>query len=414
MSYMLRVAEANALTSPAWLVAQIGYASACTEHFAEAASLRGPLCFMRGESRLDSGGLGSRFWNMKRPRYCPLCLFECNIWKPEWDLVFCVACERHRVELLESCSHCGKPLSWSRSALMECPCGASLATVFPRPARTEDLSLAHHLSGAWKQDLAAGTSGFAGGATADLLLRIWLLGSYGSAGRSRPQKLANLHRIEEVKQITLAAADAMEDWPMGFHRLLARAEAGHAAQAGARIATRFGRLYNEIFAPSKARAFSVLRSAFEGYVAERWHGQLAARNRRLSAGTREGHLWVPATRAAKELGWKPARVRSAIDRGMVRGHSRPRPSGRISAVVHREDLQALKSDAASWMDLKAVCAYLHVGKAKVMSWITSGVLLPIAGPAIDGHSSWQFRRRDVASLLEAAAPANNAAVAEQA
>ena len=63
MGYMLRVSECNAVTSPMHLIAKVGYEVACSTHGTAVASLRGPLSFMRGTSRPDSGGVGSRFWN---------------------------------------------------------------------------------------------------------------------------------------------------------------------------------------------------------------------------------------------------------------------------------------------------------------------------------------------------------------
>ena len=124
-------------------------------------------------------------------------------------------------------------------------------------------------------------------------------------------------------------------------------------------------------------------------------GQLCARNRRLSVDMRDLYLWTPAARAAKELHWKPSRVRSAVARGVVRGHLRPRASGRVSAVVHREDLDRLKLDAATWMDLKAVCRYLRVGKKTVKDLMAAGRLAAVSGPLVDAHPVWQFRRVDV-------------------
>ena len=105
---------------------------------------------------------------------------------------------------------------------MHCPCGADLAAANSISANAQALSIAESLENAWTADLQDKREGREGTGLGDLLLRIWLLGSYGGTARARPQKLANLHDLDAAKQITSAAGEVMQDWPRGFHRLLDR------------------------------------------------------------------------------------------------------------------------------------------------------------------------------------------------
>lgn len=384
MGFLLRRAEANALVLGRYVMAQDA-ARAC-------AALRGAVAGLRGLSAPDSAGLAARYWNTRRPRYCPLCLQDSPVWRAEWDLVFCVACSVHQASLLDCCTTCSRPLRWRRESLVRCDCGADLRGASSGRASGPVLMIAARLTEAWCNG-AAPASGHS--AVENLLCRIWLLGAYGLGIGRKPQKLSNLYSVEMATQVVQAAAATLDEWPTGFFTLLDRVTSRYGDSASGRLANRFGGLYGEIFRDDRKDAFEDLRAAFERYVLERWAGQLAGRNRRIGEKVRNDHAWMPVARAAKELHWRPARLRTAIARGVVRGHLQARPSGRMAGVVHRDDLARLKQDAADWIDQSEVCRRLHLGKKSVKRLVESGALAPVAGPSVDGHPVWQFRRTEV-------------------
>ncbi|HWI83490.1 hypothetical protein [Ramlibacter sp.] len=228
--------------------------------------------------------------------------------------------------------------------------------------------------------------------------RVWLLGAYGVGLTRRAQKLAHLQRLEAAGNVVDAAAAALDHWPAGFFALLDDVAAKYGNAGTTRLTDRFGGLYREVFAASRKEAFADLRAGFESYVLQRWPGQLAARNRRLSQSAIEEHVWIPVSKAAKELHWRPQRVRSAIERGLLQGRLVERASGRVSGVVHSSSLARLKADASTWMDLVRACESLHIGKKAAKRLMAAGQLPAIAGPDIDGHPVWQFRREAVDAL----------------
>lgn len=73
-------------------------------------------------------------WLEPAAQLCPLCLQEKTVIPEEWDLGCVTACERHRVQLLDACTVCGEPITWTRSSLTRCPsCGSDYRT---QPAQT--------------------------------------------------------------------------------------------------------------------------------------------------------------------------------------------------------------------------------------------------------------------------------------
>jgi hypothetical protein len=393
--YLLRLTEHNELGTPRrikpeWLSTP-----------AQASILRGPIAGLGPLNAPDPEGLGPRYWNTRRPRYCPLCLEEQPHWRSLWALVFYVACHRHGLALLDRCAGCAQSLKWSRGDLAHCRCGNDLRRQAAHPASAGAVAVSMSLAMAWRDGARCISAGDA--SIEDLLYRTWLLGSYRSGAAKRAQKLSDLHVVAEATKIAEAAHEVMHPWPSSFFAFLDEAAIRYGKVQSTRLADRFGALYKELFGSKALTALADLREGFEAYVREKWPGQIAERNRRLSPETRLAHVWIPVTRAAKQMHWRPARLRVLVSRGVIRGHLRPRPSGRVAGVVHKDDLARLNAEARTWLDLGEVCRILHVGKKAVHQMMAGGRLTAVSGPSVDGHPIWQFRRTDVDRLHDGAA-----------
>ena len=87
-----------------------------------------------------------RIWNIKQARFCPHCLLEDDTWHASWELIFYDACHRHQVWMIDTCTSCKQPISWKRSHLVRCVCGADLRCEPVRPAPDELCTLSKLLS----------------------------------------------------------------------------------------------------------------------------------------------------------------------------------------------------------------------------------------------------------------------------
>lgn len=393
MGYLLRLVEANALDSPGCIEAPF----VVDLLLGNGSPLRGPVGGLSALNGPDAGGLPMRFWNVRQPRFCPRCLGVEAVWKALWQLSFYVACHTHRVKLRDGCHQCGSPLKWRRPSLLTCRCGADLRASPAVPADDCCTGVSREIEEAWARDEQE-ASAMDRRMLPNLLDRIWLLGSYRLARGTKAQKLAGLHLVGVATSVVEAYGAVVNTWPQGFFQLLDDTVRRYGDAASDRLTLRFGGLYKEIFAARRSAAFGDLRAAFEQYVLERWPGQLAKRNRRLSAAAREAHVWVPLAEAARELHWRPARVREAVSRGALRGDLRLTRSGRTSGVVHRDALLRLKKEAADWVSLKDVCRLLRAGKKYVKQLMSERTIVPVVGPSIDGYRVWQFRRADAERL----------------
>lgn len=387
--YLLRLSEHNALGTPLRIKVE------WLDELSRGVCLRGPIAGLGALNSPDPLGLSARYWNSRRPRYCPQCLDEAPYWRSAWGLVFYVACHHHGVALADDCSDCERPLSWKRGKFLQCTCGADLRRRSPQVASAHALAVSHALAVAWQEGSSSSTTEAGQIDVEGLLYRTWLLGSYQSQAAERAQKLEGLYAMTQATRIVEAAADVVSGPRSAYFDFLDQVAIRYGAPSSTRLVSRFGAFYTELFGSRAPDALADLREGFEAYVRERWSGQIAKRNRRLSPALRTDHAWVPITRAAKQLHWKSTRLRRWIACGAVRGQLELRPSGRTAGVVHRDDLARLVADSRSWVDLTAACKVLRRGKKAVHELVARGDLSPVSGPTIDGAASWRFRQTDV-------------------
>ncbi|WP_234488221.1 hypothetical protein [Paraburkholderia aspalathi] len=233
---------------------------------------------------------------------------------------------------------------------------------------------------------------YVGGLKLESLLElVVLLGGYACSGTARPTKIAGLQDVALATRIVEAAADALIDWPIGYHAFLRQMESeGVSRGNGDRLTKRFGYFYTALYKGYSAPAFDFLRSGFESFVQREWSGQLARRNHRLSDSTLEGHGWLPLTVAAKQLKMKRASVCSFITRGLLVGHLHTTRSGRITGTVDRTSLERFCLETSTWLTLTEARKRLQISRGRASDLMAAGTLQPVSGPTVDGRAIWKF------------------------
>lgn len=144
LGFLLRVAEANGYENHSWIIETAGIGSRppadrsiAIERLAgllemPVQGLVGTLYFTTsttlGPGYRDFFGhrIGRPFVNRAKPRVCPHCLEERGYLSAMWDLAPVAICLRHGCWLIDTCRRCRRRLSWSRSSVGKCRCGARL------------------------------------------------------------------------------------------------------------------------------------------------------------------------------------------------------------------------------------------------------------------------------------------------
>lgn len=401
--YLLRLADGNGLESPRWFaywVGQQGAASSAHENLTRLlgralTGTRGPIANLAPLNAPDPGSLPMRYWNTRRPRFCPHCLEESGHWHGHWDIIFTTACVRHGVRLLDCCPDCGAALAWDRPHLTQCACGFDLATAATSAATPAELALSGEIEAHLLSEVSA--SPWARGLSLEALLRlVWFLGAYGRNAHAKPQKVVGLETVSVAAAMAAEAMAVLLNWPQGFHDLLARIDQRRQGQtSGNKLSGRFGSFYRALYKSFSGARYDFLREGFEHYVQEHWTGQLAARNRRLSTALRSRYEWISVVEAARLLKVGADKVKRYLADGTLTGELHTTTSGRKMSAVRRESVEALLQRGQDRLTLKEARTLLGISRKKAYALLDAGMLKPVSGPAVDGRAVWAFERAHV-------------------
>lgn len=414
--YVLRVSDQNGLETPRWLISLLSENSIALNGYPalgvilkkreyDLEGLRGPIANLAQLNAPDLDKLPIRYWNTRRPRFCSCCLAESPHWRASWDMVFTVACDKHGLQLHDQCPQCQKPLSWDRSHITTCACGFDLRKAPAVKAPAVAIQLAREIELRLHPEGGPLENAIEVLRTLDLqslLKLVWFLGAYSRNAHRKPQKIVGLETNSVAGAMVEQAMAILNDWPAGLHRLLDEIVARHNPTISSnKIGAKFGWFYGALYKSFPGSEFEFLRLGFEDYLRERWTGQLARRNRRLSAGLRSEHEWVSIAEAAKLLKVRAEKVKHFLDKKVLEGHLHVTKAGRQMGVIHRDSLNALMSRKQDWVTLKDARALLGSSRKRAYALLEQGMLKPISGPTVDGQTVWHFQKQAVLDIAGA-------------
>lgn len=343
-----------------------------------------------------------RTWNTRCSRFCPVCLQEEASWRAEWELLFYDACTLHGVWMIDRCSSCGKAVSWKRSHVLRCDCGADLRAEFAQPAPAEVISLAMVLSNKLRRHATKDApQPFCHLDVEQTQRLIRFLGVHlDPAGMPKIAKLNNAARMETSWPVTSVAAAILSDWPRAFHARFSEVQA-HSKGLKIGLSGLFERAYRYLYRGLKESAFDAVRYAFELWLIENWEGGLALRNRRLTAPIL-GHVnWIPAKVAAEQLGVGTNRIRQLISNGDIDGNESYSETGRRFLMVRKEQIDKLTYIDLNEANMSTAMELLGLTKVRMRELLR--LLFPSAYRAASEHGGfppWRIRRQDIERYLQ--------------
>lgn len=398
--YLFRLAEANGLGMNA--LCDIGL------HFDLDAFIRlgyFPGSDLDGTAAKTAGAVEKRLvkqpfsWNRKVARFCPECLRDQGYWKYSWEMLYCDACPMHQVWLIDRCQFCKQILTWRRSELLRCSCGALLdthgAASCPKSLSRLSLAMSHCVV---PSEQGAPITLLGDISLAQLQRLIRMLGAYGDMGFGhKPQKVSGAQYMDISWRLTSLAAEIIAQWPESFFTLLHSLEQRQPVSGGAgRMSQVFGHFYALLYRGFPEPEFAFLRCAFEEFVSENWRGSFASRNRRLFDRLPKQMAWIPAKHACQILGLSRHRLDELVRCGKLNAEVRFSPTGRRFLMFRRAEVEveALHKDAE--IDLSTAAKLLGLKKKRMASLIP--ILVPEASrPSLPGRP-WRISRKSIDSI----------------
>ncbi len=343
-------------------------------------------------------------WNFEYARFCPQCFKENQIWRIEWEMVFFDTCPVHHCWLVDTCSACGKLLSWRREHYCFCDCGELLLN---QPALASPQALNElcallqsnfHIDGKPRHE----SNPFFALDIGELQRIIQFLGAYANVrNNARPQKISAINTLRTSWEITSCSAEIIMNWPQPFCTILNQIykQSDSDLSRKHRLNQHFGNLYDYLYRELANNAFDFVRHAFEQYLVENWRGQFAKRNKRICDSAFDQSTWVPASVAARLGGMSLRTVKNKVTSGALIGEERTiHSTGRRYLSIQRSSIEQLNQQKSEWLDLVRTTQLLGLGKKR--SSTICALLFEQSVPRNKSSSlPWKIKKTEVDELL---------------
>ena len=314
-----------------------------------------------------------------RCRYCPRCLSRGDSWHRGWETPCVDACPRCGCWLVDECAACHRPVTWSRSRLMECACGAPLTQGLCREAPEALVALARSMVSL--EEAPKGQSPIAGLDPRRAAAVVWFLGRLAAGGSSvRRAGPVELPAMWESWPVTSAAAEILVDWPRAFCRVLDQCRERCPEGDRGSLLRVFPEVYSTLYKHPRPQHFVAVREAFEGYVIERWPGQLAKRHGRLEDRALGEPAWIRLRQAARLTGYPESALRNLVRQGDLESQTWTTVRGRSFLLLRRTGVEALLAAQGPAVDLCEAALRLGLSEsrlAQVLPKVCLSALAPI-------------------------------------
>lgn len=293
LGFILRTAELNGYGSPLKLLHYAGMDDN------EARSARPPLTklarlFGKSVVELKTSGLDGvdiqqkgrhlqlmghaipyMFTSSKHASVCLACVHETGIIDGFHELKYAVACPKHRVRVINTCSTCHKSLSWHRPGFKKCSCGADIVQIFPEELNNPSMLvllgiLYSKLMRQPLNKLDIEKCGFPYTAIEKLTIQTLLSVIY-RFGLFNNKQTDQANDEDADMMAVETTAGVLRHWPQGFYQYLDEQQAPRADLASAGLRGQFKSFYESFFKNiEESEQLNFLRDAFIEYGNTRW------------------------------------------------------------------------------------------------------------------------------------------------
>lgn len=407
--YFLRLAEDNGLRGVAHLLSaaavkpRTSYTEDQLKRIAGIIEIDPALLFpINPRPSATTPSLNPHFMPGTRAACCPLCLKAARVMRREWSSSLCPACTHHRCLLTDCCPECAVPLTWHRSSVVNCDCGADLSMCAPKAAQPITLAISCLLTGTPLSDDLASLlpHKLATERPEGLDELLWFFICHASApSAAKPMKRPRPSSTDEaVHELEANFAPTLTGWPDGLHSLMDRIGRG-SSKDSAGTGLYLGRWYRELFRRFGQGRYQWLHDEVAGYVARHMAVSVNDRTTRVPRSLTSIKGWLSVAETSKVLHVAPERLRTALRWGMVEGEVRTAGPDRDLCFIRREQVEALRIQRATYADARAAMSILGVTRRQLDRLIQCGAVTRYEDSQRPPMVDHPFRRDELDGLL---------------
>ncbi|WP_370153689.1 TniQ family protein [Ferrovibrio sp.] len=418
--YLLRCAEANFYPSFHWILNLSGL-SAGISTFSDMSALSAVTGVAMEELRrrtywpppgkspayvsLNGQVLKRQYLELTSARVCSQCLAESPVCRSEWELRFFCACPRHKTRLIDECPACGSSISWNRSRICFCPCGADFRSAGAETVDELLLDLSQTVSSKVFGNPPFRKSDWSDNPLSTLpavefMDVVHVLGSFSFdlEGRLVRSEGAGKGIVENLQHLA-RAAEILGAWPGSFHAFLDRVrDSNKASSEGTGLLKEFGIFYSTVSHKFTRSSLKVIRKEMAKYVHAQWTGGYTTdRNKWLKAA--RNPVLVSRPRAAKALKVAPQTVDVLLREGELTGQTGPMGFKRTMALIDRASIRAYLDRRRHIVDSGTASRLLGVSKPAYRSLVHDGLLTPNQRIAPRIKKRYEIDKTTIARLL---------------
>lgn len=293
----------------------------------------------RGSGMFFGLGLPSWMMDSRRPKVCPRCLEERHFIQQSWELAFWSCCPIHKCRMLTKCPKCGSAINWNRGRIDYCEkpgCGGRFSAARATQASGPEIAMVEMISesvglGEAKDGTICGLS--LRDLSPDAVIRT-IAGVALAAGRAtselRPREISMNAAVIRV------TANALSDWPHGFHRLLAEQE----NESENQLCHRFKNLYpglcnNQSMVPEAVK--KVFRNEVSKYLGEDVSHETGTIDQNDRGRTSQ---WLTRVEVSRAFGISVVRVNNIVRQEKLQAKRFERTGG---LLIDRNELERFDS-----------------------------------------------------------------------
>lgn len=423
--FLLRVSEANVYNRAQWIVdligadiTQAGGKVSLLKHLDELASLLGvsparlqEMGYHRFKGKAaEIKSFGKQKFHrtqidLRRAVVCPECLKESPHLRKVWDLTLATACLKHGVKLIDTCSHCKpspRPISWARSGVTHCECGADFRQIEAQPATADELVAAQALYS------SAGKGNFrVTNAMVNEASKKWGINDFAMVAAfigwvagymPKPDYRRFVSLSPDVRSKVMSEVGrVLSDWPARWHHLLAEKTNAKPTTFGYHQLFK-GALYARLFDRSKDASLHLLQQGFFSFIAGDDQVSVLTNRGNPRAANINVEKHVSAQRACTKLGVSKETFKWLSDTGKLAVASIK--SGK--QTLHRvrlSDLEKARAYLDSIVGTKELAEQLGISVPLAEQMLMAGIIGAERGLVVDEYRNWKIARPTIDAFI---------------
>ncbi|MGZ5434545.1 MAG: TniQ family protein [Pyrinomonadaceae bacterium] len=339
------------------------------------------------------------------PRICVACIRESAYCRKQWDFSAVTACPLHRVMLLERCPKCKRPITWFRSRVSHCPCGADWIGVKTKELPESECVVSRLIYEAFelipKRQDQRHNNLLHNVDLHSLVTALSLMISLREGPTDTTGKFVFPKRpTSEIHRKLFRAYCVFDSWPIDFRKFIDELSVGTKLPKSrtnplpGAVGRLYQRLHDQKYLPAGIR--KVLCHEFENYIIDAWNPRYLVMSPRFK--TKLDNAYMSRLEAARTLKLD-CMVIDALVSERTLGAFTKRSGNKTMLFIEKASVEEFRMNCGQYLSLNDASRLLGVSYINTMRLIENSLLTRVRGRSANDRSAWRFEEQTVKQFI---------------